>query len=89
MGGSVQQATWRDHSAVRLGRRSRASATRQQNTSSSHARAMRTYRAVGLGLLVASKAPDEQIPTIAQLCDDYGVAKVTALKALSAPRRGT
>jgi len=31
--------------------------------------------------------PGEKLPTVVQLCDAYGVAKVTALKALSMLRR--
>jgi GntR family transcriptional regulator len=31
-------------------------------------------------------APGDQLPTVIQLCETYGVAKVTALKALSVLR---
>jgi DNA-binding transcriptional regulator YhcF (GntR family) len=32
-------------------------------------------------------APGQQLPTVVQLCDSYGVAKVTTLRALSILRR--
>jgi DNA-binding GntR family transcriptional regulator len=32
-------------------------------------------------------APGDQLPTVAHLCDSYGVAKVTALRALTTLRR--